>query len=80
MVTECIPEMAQVAEPPTSGPRRRLPRRARGFYYLTEADVRAVVMQVGFSPEAIGQIQYPERSWECDFLFRNPLSGANGET
>jgi hypothetical protein len=37
-------------------------------------------MQVGFSPEAIGQIQYPERSWERDFLFRNPLSGANGET
>jgi fructosamine-3-kinase len=61
MATEFIPETAQAAEPPTSGPRRRLPRRARGFYYLTEADVRAIVMRVGFSPEAIVQIQYPEQ-------------------
>ena len=80
MATECIPETAQAAEPPTSAPRRRLPRRARGFYYLTEADVRAIVMQVGFSPEAIVQFQDPERSWKRDFLFCNPLSGANGET
>jgi hypothetical protein len=26
-------------------------------------------MRGGFSPEAIVQIQYPERSWERDFLF-----------
>jgi hypothetical protein len=53
MATEFIPTTAQAAEPPTSGSRRRLPRRVRGFYYLTEADVRALVMRVGFSPEAI---------------------------
>jgi hypothetical protein len=61
MATECIPETAQAADLTTSGPRRRLPRRARGFYYLTEADVRAIVMRVGFAPEAIVQIQYPQQ-------------------
>jgi hypothetical protein len=56
MATECIPATAQTAEPPTSRTTRRLPRRARGFYYLTEADVRAIVMRVGFSPEARAKI------------------------
>jgi hypothetical protein len=61
MATEFIPETGQAAETPTSGTTRRLPRRARGFYYFTEADVRAIVMRVGFSPEAIMQIQNPEQ-------------------